>query len=149
MLAVEQGSLRNAGGTGRLRRQRLQNCRLFKVLGPKTRRRPGPVIREIDGGAVGEEKLHQVQTALHDGPRQRREAEEAVPGIDVRLELQQNVDRRLRIGVRRQVVQQGAADAVLVVDVGVGAGLEKARSNSVLPLARNSDQRPMSFGLTP
>ena len=121
-------------------RQRLHNRRLFKVLGPKTRRRPGLVVRELDGGAVGEEKLHHVQTAVHDGPRQRREAEEAVAGIDVRLELQQDLDRRLRIGERRQEVQQGAATAVLVVDVRVGAGLEEDAQQ--LRVAAGAEQRP-------
>ena len=130
-------------------RQRLHDRRLLKVLGPKTRRRPGLVVRELDGGAVGEEKLHHVQTALHDGPRQRREAEEVVAGIDVRLELQQDLDRRLRIGERRQEVQQGAAAAASSLTFGLAPASRKTRSNSALPLARNSVQRPMSFGLTP
>jgi hypothetical protein len=43
-------------------RQRLHNRRLFKVFGRKTRRRPALVVRELDGGAVGEDKLHRVQT---------------------------------------------------------------------------------------
>jgi hypothetical protein len=71
-------------------------------------RTPGPVVGELHGGAVGEEKphhvqtalrdscersfirnlrdkekLHHVQTAQHDGPRQRREAEGAGSGPGV------------------------------------------------------------------
>ncbi len=61
-------------------RQRLQNRQLIQALGPKPRRRPGLVVRELNSGSVGEETQHHVQTPMHDGPRQRREAEEAVHG---------------------------------------------------------------------
>ena len=98
------------GRCGFLVRQRLYHLPVSKVLGPEAWCRPVLVVRKFNGGAMGAEKLRHVQTALHDGPRQRREAEIAIAGIDVRVELEQDLDRRPRsksgLGLARNSVQR-------------------------------------------